>query len=65
MPSSVIRSFDYDSAAHRLTVTFVTGRRYAYRDVPPVVVEGLRGASSKGSFFNERIRDLFACERLR
>ncbi len=65
MPSSVIRAFDYDPTAHRLAVTFVTGRRYAYRDVPPAVVEGLRAAPSRGGYFNRRIRDRFACERLR
>jgi hypothetical protein len=65
MPSSVIRAFDYDPAAHRLDVTFVTGRRYAYCDVPQKVADGLRKAASKGSYFNRRIRDMFAFERLR
>ena len=34
MPSSVIRSFDYDPAAHRLDVQVVSGRRHFYLDVP-------------------------------
>jgi hypothetical protein len=29
------------------------------------VADGLRNASSKGSYFNERIRGLFAFDRLR
>ena len=65
MPSSVIRAFDYDAAAQRLAVTFVTGRRYAYRDVPPAIVAALRAAPSAGSYFNQHIRDSFAFERLR
>jgi YD repeat-containing protein len=65
MPSSVIRAFEYDAEAHRLAVTFTTGRRYAYRDVPPAIAEGLRAAGSKGGYFNRRIRDHFAFDRLR
>jgi hypothetical protein len=65
MPSSVIRAFDYDAAAHQLAVTFQTGRRYAYREVPADVVEDLRRAPSKGEYFNAAIRDRFAFERLR
>ncbi len=65
MPSSVIRAFDYDPAAHRLAVTFVTGRRYAYLGVPEDVASGLRQAFSKGEYFNTAIRDHYPFERLR
>lgn len=57
MPSSVIRSFDYDVAAHRLDIRFVSGRHYSYLDVPEKEVAALRRAGSKGGFFNRRIRD--------
>jgi hypothetical protein len=63
MPSSVIRSFDYDAAAHRLDVQFVSGRHYAYLDVPEREVEAMRRATSKGGFFNRRIRDRYRFER--
>ncbi len=65
MPSSVIRSFDYHAPSRRLTVRFVTGRVYAYDDVPPDIAEGLGAAASRGSFFNLVIRDRFAATRLR
>ncbi len=65
MPSSVIRRFDYAAPERRLDVTFVTGRRYVYLDVPEDVAEGFRAAFSKGEYFNARIRDHFAYERLR
>ncbi len=65
MPSSVIRAFDYDPAARRLTVTFVTGRRYAYLGVPEDVARDLRQAFSKGEYFNTAIRDHYPFERLR
>jgi len=65
MPSSVIRAFDYDPQAQTLKVTFVTGRCYAYLDVPEKVADALRAASSKGEYFNRAIRDHFRFERLR
>lgn len=65
MPSSVIRAFDYDAQAKRLKVTFVTGRLYAYLDVPKDIADALRAAGSKGEYFNRAIRDHFRCERLR
>ena len=64
MPSSVIRAFDYDPDAERLAITFTTGKRYAYRAVPTEIVQRLRAAASKGWFFNTRIRDHFAYEKL-
>lgn len=59
MPSSVIRSFDYDPAQHRLDIEFVSGRRYSYLDVPEDEVVAMRRVSSKGGFFNRRIRDRY------
>jgi hypothetical protein len=34
MPSSVIRSYRYDSADRHLDLVFVSGRQYRYHDVP-------------------------------
>ena len=59
MPSSVIRSFDYDEAEHRLDIEFVSGRRYSYLDVPVDEVAAMQRTTSKGGFFNRRIRDRY------
>jgi hypothetical protein len=59
MPSTVIRRFDYSPDARRLTVEFVTGRRYVYSEVPLEEVEAMRRAFSKGTYFNKRIRDRY------
>jgi hypothetical protein len=59
MPSSVIRSFDYDPADQRLDIRFVSGRHYSYLAVPAREVEAMRRAFSKGGFFNRRIRDRY------
>lgn len=63
MPSSVIRSFDYDPALRRLFVKFVSGRRYHYDDVPDRVFEAMRRAPSKGRYFNRIVRDHFPATR--
>ena len=59
MPSAVIRSFQYDDETRVLLITFQSGRRYQYLDVPPETVKGLRSAFAKGEFFNAHIRGRF------
>ena len=60
MPSSVIRRFEY-SNARDLVITFTTGRRYRYVEVPEEVVLKFRGAFSNGEYFNRHIRNRFEC----
>jgi hypothetical protein len=64
MPSTAVRDIAYDPAARALTVTFVTGRRYVYADVPPETYVAFRTAPSKGAFVNAEIRDAYAYEEL-
>lgn len=60
MPSSLIRRFQYDQSARRLSIWFVpTGLRYDYDEVPVELYQRFRGAFSKGRFFNDHIRDRF------
>ena len=59
MPSTAIRDFRYDAAEHRLDVQFVSGKRYSYFDVPEKLAADMIRASSKGGFFNRRIRDRY------
>ena len=59
MPSSVIRSFTYDPADRRLDVTFVSGRKYAYAEVPPEVYDEMKLSFAKGEYFNRKIRGRF------
>ena len=60
MPSSVIRAFHYDPQTRELQVEFTSGRCYRYLAVPPETAAAMRGAFSKGSYFNRHIRDHFA-----
>ena len=59
MPSTAIRDIDYDIPSHRLTVTFVSGRRYIYDGVPQRVYDAFARADSRGGFFNREIRDRY------
>ena len=59
MPSTAIRLISHDEATQRLSVTFVSGRRYLYERVPPHIYEAFVRASSLGTFFNSEIRDFY------
>ena len=56
MPSTVIKRFTYDSKKSRLYVTFLSGKVYAYLNVPESVYEEMKAAFSKGKFLNEFIK---------
>jgi hypothetical protein len=64
MPSTVIRQIGYEPDQRQLIIVFQSGRRYAYYDVPREIYSALRAASSRGAYFNERIRDRFRYARL-
>jgi hypothetical protein len=59
MPSTAIRFISYDEGASRLSVTFITGRRYLYENVPEAVYQAFITAPSRGQFFNSEIRDRY------
>jgi hypothetical protein len=64
MPSTVIRHIRYEPGSSRLIVVFVSGRTYAYEDVPADIFEAFRAAPSRGAYFNEWIRDRYDCTYL-
>lgn len=57
--SSVIRDIAYEADNGELRLTFVSGRQYAYADVPVAIYEAFLASSSKGAFFNIAIRGRF------
>lgn len=65
MPSTVIRRFVYCHDSQELWVEFNSGRRYVYSEVPAEIADTLRGAFSKGTYFNTRIRDHFPCREVK
>jgi len=63
--SSMISAFGYDEAERILDIAFHRTGVYRYYDVPRHVFEGLRDASSKGSYIRNHIIDMYPYEKKR
>jgi len=59
--SRAIRAVGYDPSTQRLRITFEQGDSYDFCGVPVHVYEGLMSASSKGTYYNDYIRDRYQC----
>jgi hypothetical protein len=59
--SSAIHSVGYDPETQRMRIEFQQGDGYDFCGVPAQVYEGLMNASSKGSYYNDYIRDRYQC----
>jgi hypothetical protein len=55
--SSGIQSVGFDPVKRVLEVEFINDHVYRYQGVPEVLYLRLMKASSKGAFFNKKIRD--------
>lgn len=64
MPSTVIASFFYHTTTETLTITFLSGNRYAYKKVPWIIYERLKSAASKGHYFNQYIKNSYEFEHI-
>lgn len=62
--STLIREARYWPDERALELCFAGGRRYLYLGVPGEVARGFQQASSKGAFFNGRIKGHFTCHEL-
>jgi hypothetical protein len=61
--SSTIARFEYAVDRKILTVEFNNGGRYNYYDVPPVIFNQMKAASSKGQFLARNIKGTFRYAR--
>jgi hypothetical protein len=57
--STALATIGYDEARELLQVEFCGRAIYHYFGVPAAVHQGLLGAASKGSYFNQAIRGRF------
>ena len=64
MPSSVISYYHYNIENAILTVVFVSGTVYAYKNVPESVYLSMKKSISKGSFLNKHIKGVYHFEKL-
>ncbi|NML37208.1 KTSC domain-containing protein [Chitinophaga sp. G-6-1-13] len=65
MPSSVIRAYYYDALHTVLRIVFVSGAVYDYEAVPESIYQAMKAAASKGTYFNQYIKDKFKFSRHR
>ena len=61
--SSAIAAVEHDPVSLTLRVTFRGSGTYTYEGVPRSLYEAFLRAPSKGTFFNEHIRDRFSSAR--
>lgn len=64
MPSSVIGSYNYDPEARELTITYVSGLVYCYKEVPEKVFKEFRASIGKGRYLNFHIKGKFAYNKV-
>lgn len=62
--SSNLDQAEYDSESEDLTITFLSGARYLYRNVPLRTFRQLQQAISAGKFFSDRIKNVYASEEV-
>lgn len=59
--SSAISEVGYDPITMRMKIRFVQGHSYDFCRVPENVFNGLLNARSKGTYYNDHIRDRYQC----
>lgn len=62
--SSNIAAVGYDAANQMVFVQFLNGSIYAYKGVPEHEFEGLKTASSVGSYLNRNYKNIYPYERV-
>ena len=63
LQSSNLKAFKYDPRFQKLTVSFLSGRVYAYDSVPESIADGLGSAPSAGKYFDANIKNAFTFHR--
>jgi len=53
----------YDPASASLTIVFVSGLVYKYRNVPQEIYDKMKRSFSKGIFFNDHIKGIYDFEK--
>lgn len=59
--SRAITAIGYDPTTHRMKIQFQQGQTYDFCNVPQHVFDGLLHAGSKGTYYNDYIRDRYQC----
>ena len=65
MPSTVIRSYNYDMEKRRLRVVYLSGMVYDYLEVPESVYLEMKNAFAKGNFLNAHVKGKYEFEKIK
>ena len=55
---------DYDEETAALTIQFVNGAVYRYRQVPPYIADTLFQSSSPGTYFHDKIKGAYGEQKI-
>ena len=64
MPSTVVSKMEYDPLKEILTVTFVSGMVYVYKNVPESEYNAMRTSGAKGIYLNKHIKGKYEFEKI-
>jgi hypothetical protein len=64
MPSTVVHRIHYDPKKHVLTIVYVSGNVYDYRNVPEAAYLDMKAASSKGEYLNHHIKGKYPYKKI-
>jgi hypothetical protein len=59
--SSAISAVGYDQSTMQMQIQFKQGHIYTFCHVPQYVFDGLLNAGSKGTYYDQHIRDRYQC----
>ena len=62
--STNLASVEYDKEAQKLYVEFLSGSTYVYFNLDESVYRGLMNAPSKGTYFSQNIKGVYAFNKL-
>lgn len=64
MPSTVVKSFEYNAATCTLRVVYVSGSIYDYKDVPEREYKMMKASTSKGRYLNKHIKPRYEFKQI-
>ncbi len=65
MPSTVVSAIKYDASKATLTIIFVSGMVYEYKDVPEEIYLEMKNSGSKGIYLNKNIKGNYFFEKIK
>jgi hypothetical protein len=64
MPSTVIQVMQYNAGENKLTIGYVSGQTYVYKDVPEKVYKELKASKVKGRYLRFFIKGKYPFEKI-